>query len=197
MAGRSDAQQSHLFRLVDSITKYVAAEEFSSMPVSDLQKTDSIYCHAVRVAEGNLSDALLGLTIALVAHTKIPVTLPLLGLRMDFHFLSSTPETVNKKNDNLPKVLFLDSPHTMHGDQDKLAHFFGSAFLSYNMRLFDYSLVIGYFVESFEETFGISRIDDRDMRANSLGVKFGKMIREKEVMPSQIFLMYNLKYFII
>jgi len=179
---------------MDSITQFVSRDEFSSLEISDLEKTDSIYCYALRISDDE-SDALLGLTIALVPYDRIPVTLPLIKLKLDFRFLSSERENFLKKNNNLPKQLFFDTPKGNYGDKDKLAHFFGSAFLSYNTRLLDYSLIIGYFVESFEETFGISRIDSRDMRANALGIKFGKLIRTIKIMPSQIFFIYNLKYF--
>ena len=194
--GENYPQNSKLFCLVDSITKFVSRDDFASLDISDSEKTDSIYCYALKVS-GNESDALLGLTIALVPHNKIPLTVPIIGYKIDVPFLSSAEEYFDKKNKNLPKRLFLDGPKNQYGDQDKLAHFFGSAFLSYNLRVLDYSLLIGYFVESFEETFGISRIDMRDMRANALGAEFGKLIRTKKIMPSQMFLIYNLKYFIL
>lgn len=188
------AQNSRLFCIVDSITKFVSRDEFASLDISDLEKTDSIYSYALRVSDSE-SDALLGLTIALVPYNKIPVTLPIIHYKFDVPYLSSEGEYFFKKNKNLPKRFFLDSPQNEDGDKDKLAHFFGSAFLSYNFRVLDYSLFIGYFVESFEETFGISRIDSRDMRANALGAMFGKLIRKNKIMPSTMFLIHNLKYF--
>ena len=109
----------------------------------------------------------------------------------------SVDSIFNLKNKNLPKYLFYDTPKNDFGDKDKLAHFFGSAYLSYSTSWFDITQIIGIFVEDFEEKFYIqSRADPRDIRADNLGNMFGKALRKnKELLPSQVLAVYHLTFF--
>jgi hypothetical protein len=105
-------------------------------------------------------------------------------------------ETFLTKNENLPKNLFFDSPQNNFGDKDKLAHFFGSAFLSYESKFFDLGKLIGYFVEAFEESFKVqSSVDIRDLDVNEYGRFFGELLKENDnLLPSQIFLLRSIRF---
>jgi hypothetical protein len=93
--------------------------------------------------------------------------------------------------------LFFDTPQNNYGDKDKLAHFFGSAFLSYESNIFDLGKLIGYFVEAFEESFKVqSSVDLRDLDVNDYGRLFGTWLKESnKLLPSQIFLLRSLRFF--
>jgi hypothetical protein len=109
--------------------------------------------------------------------------------------LPSAPEKVyQKKNDRLPKRLFFDTPTDDYGDKDKLAHFFGSAFISYAQNIFDFGNLIGYFVEVFEQDFEVQNaIDQRDLQTNKLGNIFGELLKEnKNILPSQVMIIRSL-----
>jgi len=84
-----------------------------------------------------------------------------------------------------------------YGDKDKLAHFFGSAFLSYSSNYFDLGNAIGYLVEVFEESFKVqSSIDERDLITNKLGNLFGTVLKQnKNILPSQIIILRTLSNF--
>ncbi len=103
-----------------------------------------------------------------------------------------------KKNKQLPRYLFFDSPETEHGDVDKQAHFYGSAFISYSITIFDLGNLIGYFVEAFEEDFKVqSRIDTRDLDVNLYGKIFGESLNiNTNTLPSHIMVIRSLRYFI-
>jgi hypothetical protein len=98
---------------------------------------------------------------------------------------------------NVPRKLFFDSPRGKQADSDKPAHFFSSAFLAYSVKSYDLCFYTSYFVEAFEFIFKADGfIDDRDMMTNGLGYEFGRALdRGENVLPSQYFISYNLKYF--
>ena len=143
------------------------------------------------------SETLLSLSFATVPYREVPIRIPLLNLIVNYPLTSASDSIYQMKNENLPKDIFFDSPQNDFGDKDKLAHFFGAAFLSYSSLFFDLGDLFGYFVEAFEEDFKVqSSIDERDLVTNNLGDTFGKLLkRNKEILPSQILLMRTLYYF--
>ncbi|MBS4034322.1 MAG: hypothetical protein KGZ85_07660 [Ignavibacterium sp.] len=192
------AQQSKLSKYVNYISAYIGSEDFNSLKnkIGDIAATDSIYSVAAKAADFHYSEALLALMFATVPYREVPVQIPLINFVLNYPLLSADEETFHKKNNKLPKYLFLDSPSSDYGDKDKLAHFFGSAFLSYESRFFDLGELIGYFVEAFEESFKVqSAIDYRDLDVNEYGRLFGKILKEdKTILPSQIIFLRSLRY---
>jgi hypothetical protein len=134
--------------------------------------------------------------LATVPYREVPIQIPLINSTIDFPLTSADEETFLEKNENLPRYLFFDTPQNSYGDKDKLAHFFGSAFLSYESHLFDMGKLIGYFVEAFEENFKVqSSVDIRDLDVNDYGRLFGKLLQEnKNLLPSQIFLIRSIRF---
>ncbi len=192
------SQQSNLSKTVNYISGYIASENFIRLKneVGDLAATDSIYFAAIKFTEYNYDDALLSLMLATVPYREVPIQIPLLKIIVGYPLVSADEQTFLEKNNNLPAQLFLDSPQDNFGDKDKLAHFFGSAFLSYESNIFDLGKLIGYFVEAFEESFKVqSSIDPRDLDVNYYGRLFGLILKEdKSVRPSQILLFRSLRY---
>jgi len=192
-------QQSKLSRAVNYLSDFIASDHFVELKKtnSDLALVDSIYLRAIVFTEKDYSEALLALTFATVPYKKIPIVIPILKEVIYYPLIAADDSTFNLKNKNLPRYLFYDSPKTNHGDVDKLAHFFGNAFIGYSENIFDLSSLIGYFVESFEESFKVqSKVDYRDLDVNWYGDQFGKLLNEnEELLPSQIMLIRSLKYF--
>lgn len=191
-------QQSNLSKAVNHISEFIASEKFNEIKKSsnDLTATDSIYSEAVHYCNNNISEALLSLMLATVPYRKVAVQIPILNLSVNYPLTSSDLNIFLKKNENLPRYLFFDSPRNSYGDKDKLAHFFGSAFLSYESNIFDLGKLIGYFVEAFEESFKVqSTVDIRDLDVNEYGRLFGTLLKEnKGLLPSQIFLFRSLRF---
>ena len=195
------SQQSELSKGVNYISEFIASDYFKELAKtnSDLALTDTIYLRAVRFKDYNYSEALLALTFAAIPYKTVPIRIPLLGLKLNFPLTSDCDSIFALKNRNLPKEFYDDTPAGSYGDKDKLAHFFGSAYISYTSRIFDLGNLIGYFVESFENKFKVqSAVDPRDMMTNTVGQLFGRILKKnKAILPSDVFIIHNLQFIII
>lgn len=195
---KTPAQQSQLSKVVNHISEYIALDKSLELKniIGDVAFTDSIFIEAMIYTNGNISDALLGLMLATVPYREVPVQVPLISSSINYPLTSADQETFLEKNENLPRYIFFDTPHNDYGDKDKLAHFFGSAFLSYESNIFDIGKLIGYFVEAFEESFKVqSRVDLRDLDVNEYGRLFGDLLKEnKDLLPSHIFLLRSIRF---
>jgi hypothetical protein len=100
------------------------------------------------------------------------------------------------KVSHLPSKIFFDSPEGFFGDKDKLPHFFGNAFLSYNIALFNLSKFLSILVELFEESFKVDgSVSTRDLLIGNLGELFGRELSDKgKRMPSKYIRLYELFY---
>jgi hypothetical protein len=127
----------------------------------------------------------------------VPLVIPLLKIRLYYPLISASDSITNLKNQNLPNKLFFDSPDNEYGDKDKLAHFFGNAFIGYAENILKLADVFGYFVEAFEEDFKAqSEVDFRDVDVNWYGVLFGDMLEiNKNILPSHVMSIRSLRYF--
>jgi hypothetical protein len=192
-------QQSKLSESVNNISEFIASSEFviSKDKFGDLLAVDSIFSEALKLNRNDYSEALLSLTFATVPYNEIPIQIPIIKSIITVPLVSASDSIFNLKNENLPQYIFFDSPINNYGDQDKLAHFFGSAFLSYSSSFFDLGNAIGYFVEVFEESFKVqSSIDERDLITNELGNMFGTLLKKnKNILPSQIIILRTLSNF--
>lgn len=193
-------QQSKLSKAVNYLSGFVASEYFNGLISSNynLALVDTIYLRAVNYFEGDYSEALLALTFTTVPYNEVPIESPVLKSIFYYPLISANDSIFLKKNEQLPRHLFYDSPETEHGDVDKQAHFYGSAFISYSITLFDLGNLIGYFVEAFEEDFKVqSKIDLRDMDVNWYGKLFGESLNNNQkLLPSHIMVIRSLRYFI-
>ncbi|MGQ9799783.1 MAG: hypothetical protein ACUVRG_10955, partial [Ignavibacterium sp.] len=180
-------------------SEYIASEKFIEIRKlkGDLTSVDSLYQKALEINNYNYGETLLSLMFATVPYREVPIKLPVLNIIIYYPLISADEKTFLKKNENLPRFLFIDTPQNNYGDLDKLAHFFGSAFLSYKSNIFDLGELIGYFVEAFEESFKVqSEIDYRDIDVNYYGRLFGKLLKkDKTILPSQILLFRSLNFF--
>jgi len=195
------AQQSELSKSVNYLSEFIASEHFVGLKktCSDLNLVDSIYIRALEFNNYDYQEALLALTFTTIPQKRIPLVIPLIKSRIYYPLISANDSISRLKNQHLPAKLFYDSPHDNSGDKDKLAHFFGNAFIGYSEIILDLADVFGYFVETFEEDFKVdSKIDFRDMDVNWYGVLFGNLLEiNKKILPSQIMLIRSLRYFVV
>ena len=194
-------QQSALSKGVNHISEFLASEYFLELKKdnTDLALVDSVYLRALEFYEKDYEEALLALTFATIPFRKVPLVVPLINARIYYPLISANDSISNLKNENLPSRLFYDTPRDKGGDKDKLAHFFGNAFIGYAENILKLADVFGYFVEAFEEDFKAqSEVDFRDVDVNWYGVLFGEMLEvNKNILPSQIMMIRSLRYLVI
>ena len=192
-------QQSKLSKAVNYLSGYIASNSFLELDqlTPHLNLVDSIYLKAIKYYDLEYSEALLALTFTTVPYRKVPITLPLINVVIHYPLISADLDTYLLKNQNLPSLIFYDSPQNNFGDKDKLAHFFGNSFIGYAEPVFDLADVFGYFVEAFEEDFKAqSKVDFRDMNVNWYGKLFGDLLeKNRNVLPSQVMLIRSFRYF--
>jgi len=193
------SQQSGLSKGVNYISEFIASDYFIGLKATnkDLSLVDSMYLRTIRYYDYDHQEALLALTFATIPFRKVPLVVPLINARIYYPLISANDSISNLKNQNLPGRLFYDSPTDTGGDKDKLAHFFGNAFIGYAENILKLADVFGYFVEAFEEDFKAqSEVDFRDVDVNWYGVLFGEMLETNiNVLPSQIMTIRSLRYF--
>jgi len=188
LCGVSFPQRSQLSSEVQIISEFIASDSFLSLKEQkgELQSIDSLYLKALNITGNNIQEALLALTFAVVPYKNVPIRFL---FRFNYPLLSADDSTFKKKNKNLPKYFLADSPKNEFGDKDKLAHFFGNAFVAYTSQVFDLTKAIGYFVEVFEENFTPeNQIDLRDLKTNKLGEAFGKSLKKDRTLLPSIFI---------
>ncbi len=180
------------------LSKYIASNEFVKLKKTnnDSALVDTLYIKTIQYFEGDKSEALLCLTFALLPFNKMTIQLPIFKIPITFPLPSASEKLFRKKLVNQPKNIFCDSPKDNFGDKDKLSHFFGNAFLAYNISFFNLSKFMGIFVEMFEATLKVQgSVDHRDIIANNLGELFGKSLKINEnLMPSKALSIYSLLF---
>jgi hypothetical protein len=193
------SQQSALSKGVNYLSEFIASDYFVELKKdnTDLALVDSIYIRAIEFYKNDCQEALLALTFTTIPYQRVPIVIPLIKVRLYYPLISAIDSIANLKNQNLPSKLFFDSPDNDYGDKDKLAHFFGNAFIGYAENILKLADVFGYFVEAFEEDFKAqSEVDFRDVDVNWYGVLFGDMLEvNKNILPSQIMMIRSLRYF--
>lgn len=174
------------------ITNYVASANYDSLKLhhSDLELVDSIYYNTLKFYNNNYSEALLALTIACLPIENFDIKIPLINIKVPLHVPIPKSELHKKKNKNLPKQFLFTKKHN---DVDKLSHFFGNAFWSYNIQNTRFTTILGYFVEYFEALFKVDgALDKRDIFINKLGENFGLELNfNKFAKPSEYFMKLN------
>jgi hypothetical protein len=197
-SSKISSQQSDLSKAVNYLSDFIASDYFTKLKKenSDLALVDTIYLRAVDYYNYDYSESLLALTFATIPYREVPIVIPILNIQLYYPLISADEGTFNLKNINMPSHFFYDSPENKYGDKDKLAHFFGNAYIGYAESILDLADVFGYFVEAFEEDFKAqSKIDFRDMEVNWLGVLFGNLLEEnKKILPSEILIVRSLRY---
>ncbi len=189
-------------KLAESIIKindYLTSPEFYKLRLlnGELASVDSLFKKALFFSGSDTSEALLALTFALLPFNKMKLKLSFSNSEIDLLLPTLQQRVFVNRKESLPRNFLPDSPRNSYADTDKLSHFFGNAFISYNLNFFNLSEFLGIFVESFEKLFKVGgAFDLRDLQTNRLGSAFGKALRRKEtVYPSTIIKFYSLTFF--
>ena len=194
-------QQSDLSKGVNYLSEFIASDYFLELKGknTDLDLVDSLYKRAIQFYQDDYEEALLALTFTTIPYRRVPIVVPLINSRLYYPLISANDSISILKNRNLPNQLFYDSPDNDYGDKDKLAHFFGNAFIGYAENILNLADVFGYFVEAFEEDFKAqSEVDFRDVDVNWYGVLFGNLLEtNNKILPSQLMTIRSLRYFLI
>jgi hypothetical protein len=180
------------------LSYYIASDEFKIKFNSSGHKelVDTIFARSLSICDNDISEALLTATLATLPYKEIPVTIPIINERAKGTIFFMPDSSFRTKINNLPSALFFDSPSNWFGDKDKLSHFFGNAFLSYNVTLFNLSKFLSILVELFEESFKVDGfVSTRDLLIGNLGELFGRaLIKDEHRLPSEYISLYDLFY---
>ncbi len=195
LAGRADAQvdfigklfEPKIFRVTNDLRAYIRND---LQPVThdrqdELRDVDLIFMKAMDLSGKEISTALLASSFAVLNRTDIRPSLPLLGvviLPLPAEDSVDSRERIAK----LPRYFFPDSPPDKWGDSDKLVHFFGSAYLTYETGTRKLPDAIGKLIENGEVALKLDSVTDpRDVFANRLGQQFGYALSDgRDVVPS-------------
>ena len=185
------------------ISNFIASDYFSSLKsdTNDVALLDTLFQRSYDYYNGDISESLLTLTFAGLPYSKMPLKIPVVNVRIDIPLPSVKDAIFEIKKNNLPSQLLFDSPHSEFGDKDKISHFFGNAFLSYNVSIIsiiNFAKFASIYIELFESAFEVEgAVSLRDLRVNQLGEFFGAALKNNDnIKPSSFFAMYGL-YFVI
>ncbi|MFA6455422.1 MAG: hypothetical protein WCW40_01275 [Bacteroidota bacterium] len=166
---------------------YLRDERFIALRklYDDTLAVDAIYDRAMLITEGDIRQALLICTIAVLDHQTLGIRIPLLG-SIYVPLTMENDSLFRLRRTNLPKKLLDDNLRA--SDKDKLQHFFGSAFLAYLTNSNSITAVIGDLLELGEDRFVLGgRNDERDQLANKRGREFGLgLLHDHGLLPSDI-----------
>lgn len=186
----------NLFRSIDSLTIELSSLQFQKLKnqTPEIYLIDTIWNKSKRISS-NYSDALLTATFSALPFREFPVVTPFLKIKFGIPLPVGPLNLFEKKFKNLPFKFLFNSPNGF-GDRDKLSHFFGNAFLTYNAGFFTITKFMGILVELFENNFKENgEINLRDMQVNYLGGLFGLALRNNpETKPSDLLKIYNIFY---
>jgi len=179
---------------INYLVNFVNSDKFMELKEnnSDLSLIDTIYLRAIQFNNYDYAEALLALTFVTLPFQNMPLNIPYTKIIFDVKLPAGAEEEVPTKIENLPKNIFIDSPKSNFGDKDKVAHFFGNAYLAHSVTFFNLSKFLSIFVELFEDAFKIKGgIDNRDIVANQLGYIFGtELLNNPSALPSESLKLY-------
>jgi hypothetical protein len=151
----------------------------------DLQAVDAIYIRSMALTKDNSAISLLLAMVACFDHRLVGLKIPVFSLF--FPLTNESEDEFNRRVDNLPVLLYDDTPKSLHGDRDKLQHFFGSAFISNIFESSQPAARVAQFIEFGEEAIIVEgAYDERDLRSNYQGGEFGlALLRNNHRLPSE------------
>lgn len=157
---------------------------------------DSLFLFALEIYDNDISEALLALSFACLPYDEIPLRIPVINQKLPVPLPSVNKKMFNIRYKKLPGKVLIDSPNHKLGDKDKLSHFFGNAFLSYNSNFINIARFFGSIVELFENAFYIEgAVDPKDVIVNRLGEHFGNQLQKNEkILPSKVLDLYYIIY---
>jgi hypothetical protein len=195
LVGKASAQleflkkafEPRIFRVTEEVRTYIRTElpPVSHNREEELHHVDLIFLKAMELSKSDIGTALLAASIAVLNRADIKPTFPILGIVTLPLPAEDSAEAIARIN-QLPRYIYSDSPQDKWGDSDKLVHFFGSAYLTYESGATPIPEALGKFVETGEVALKLdTAADPRDLFTNRLGQKFGRALSDgREVIPS-------------
>ncbi|MGZ5243604.1 MAG: hypothetical protein ACXWEY_02330 [Bacteroidia bacterium] len=161
----------------------------ASNSLTDLDRLDLIYLHILEAKNHKKGAALMACTGATLRHRYFPF---LFGIK--FTLLHENDKDFIDLDKKLPRHVFADQQKKP--DNDKLQHFFASAWLTYIFNDAELADIIGLKVEKYEDlVVKGDAYDERDIRTNRLGQHFAVLLRENpNTLPGEIFRKWNEEY---
>ncbi len=145
--------------------------------LGDRRALDAIYVRSMQLTDNNTAIALLLAAIATFDHRVVGLKVPV--FQFYFPLSNESQEEFDRRVSRLPARIYPDTPPRPAGDRDKLQHFFGSAFLTVAFESESGADRTGVFVEEGEDIFIVGGVkDERDLRADRDGRRFGKALLE-------------------
>ncbi|MCX6121784.1 MAG: hypothetical protein NTX44_09210 [Ignavibacteriales bacterium] len=169
------------------IREYICDARFQILrgQCGDIRAIDAIYLKSLKIAEYNIARALFLSFMAVLEHRNVDIKMPIFkSLALPLTFEADSIFYARVKN--LPTQVYADTPPGSHGDNDKLQHFFGSAYLAFASESPGFTRTTGNLIEWGEEKLVVGGTDDpRDKRANEQGKSFGRdLLVVKTLLPS-------------
>lgn len=181
------AQNHELYDDLIYISNYINSPEAVNLKSSPDIWLDSLFSYTKRYKKYDISETLFLLTFATLQFREMPLSIPVIGGDIYLPLPRPPDSLFYSKNNNIPKRFFSFSPKT-DSDRDKYSHFFGNAFISFNSRIFNFSKIMGIFVEYFEDTFKVEgAVDNKDLFVNDIGFIYGQLLNENDkLLPSDV-----------
>jgi hypothetical protein len=170
-----------------AIREYIRDERFLMLRsrCGDMHAIDAVYLKSLKIADYSIVRALFLSFMAVLEHRNVDMKIPVFGsVTVPVTFEEDSIFYARIKN--LPKHVYSDTPQGFSGDEDKLQHFFGSAYLAFASESPGFTRTTGDFIEWIESKIIIGGADDpRDKRANRQGKSFGRdLLVVKTLLPS-------------
>ncbi|GJQ64024.1 MAG: hypothetical protein SCALA702_30770 [Melioribacteraceae bacterium] len=181
------AQNHELYDDITYISGVILSDELKSHENNPYTWINTIYIKTLQHKKGDIGETLFLLTFATLQFRTMPLELPLIGDTVHMPLPRPTDSLFFKRNNAIPQK-FPYHFFTSKNEKDKYSHFFGNAFLAFNVRIFNLSKFMGIFVEYFEDAFKVEgAVDSKDLSVNQLGEVFGVLLRDNpDLMPSEI-----------
>lgn len=145
---------------------------------SDPEAMDEIFMNANELCNDDRTAAILASGVATLEHKTIPLKL-LFGITLNIPLTAESQEDFDARVVKLPKYIY--DPKI--SDQDKLQHFFFSAYLNRTLKMNSLVRLFGNALEIGEALFVIGGANDgRDKHANNDGIRFGEKC-SKDLLP--------------
>ncbi|MCL4510868.1 MAG: hypothetical protein M1470_07350 [Bacteroidetes bacterium] len=179
--------EPEVFQVTEKLRRYIENElpPVTHDRTAEMKDIDLIFAKGMELSKKQVGTALLAISFAVLNRTDIKPTFPLLGIITLPLPAEDSADAVARIN-KLPRYIFPDSPQNKWGDSDKLVHFFGSAYLTYETGTKKLPDVIGNLIEQGEVAFKLdTAADPRDVFTNRLGQQFGAALNDgRDVLPS-------------
>ena len=97
---------------VSKLSNYILSDHYLQLQsnYNDLSIVDSLYNKALTLHDGNVSEALLTATFATLAFYELPLSLPILNMKLNVPLMRVEKELFDQKIDRLPRRVFFYSP---------------------------------------------------------------------------------------